>query len=78
MTGGEATPDLPNLLPTHMAAVPAVLDVIASGLKKKMNSDEPGMDKFKDAVERKMGIQDLPFLYTGAYMCIHVHTYIHT
>ena len=27
--GDEETPDLPNLQPSHMAAVPAVLDVIA-------------------------------------------------
>jgi len=63
--GDDETPDLPNLLPTHMAAVPAVLDVIASGLKKKMNSDEPGMDKFKAAVERATGVLPKPMLYTG-------------
>merc|ERR1719486_316733 len=58
--GDEATPDLPNLQPTHMAAVPAVLDVIASGLKKKMEitgPDDPlagNKQKFLDAMDRKL------------------------
>jgi len=74
--GDEETPDLPNLQPSHMAAVPAVLDVIASGLKKKMKiiTDKDGnvtdelagnKQKFLDAMDRKMHPENKPFFYTG-------------
>jgi len=66
-----ATPDLPNLQPTHMAAVPAVLDTIASGLKKKMEitgPDDPlagNKQKFLDAMERKIHPETKSWMNTG-------------
>jgi long-chain acyl-CoA synthetase len=71
--GDNDTPDLPSLQPTHMAAVPAVLDTIASGLKKKMEiteTEDPALSnsikqKFQDAVDRKMHPEKKGFFHTG-------------
>jgi long-chain acyl-CoA synthetase len=68
--GDEDTPDLPNLKPTHMAAVPAVLDSIAGGLKKKMeigeNDPEAGnKQKFHGMLERKLKPETRGFFHTG-------------
>merc|ERR1719453_2706382 len=71
--GDNDTPDLPSLQPTHMAAVPAVLDTIASGLKKKMEiteTEDPALSNkvkgmFNDAVDRKLHPENRPMFWTG-------------
>jgi len=61
--GDDKTADLPALQPTHMAAVPAVLDLIASGLKMKLEKEGPAMAL--DAIERKLHPETAGMFHSG-------------
>jgi long-chain acyl-CoA synthetase len=69
--GDTDTPDLMTLCPTHMAAVPAVLDQIKKGLERKMtitgedDAERTNKERFQGMINRKLHPETKPFFYTG-------------